>query len=91
MTCNSGAGPWILHHHEEPGWILCSEVAFTNIGHPQISAGIRSCLSICLAKQEAMTYKDDEVPSQYIIQHADEIMRSLYTYLLKNNYVFHKA
>jgi hypothetical protein len=89
MTCNSGVGPWILHHHEEPGWISCSEEAFVNIGHPQVSTGIRSCFAICLAKRESMTSEDDKSPSDYIIDHEHEIMRSLYAYLLKNNYVFH--
>lgn len=89
MTCNSGTGPWIRHHYEEPGWISCSEMAFTNIGYPQVSDGIRSCLAVCLSKGDAMTYKDDEIPSNYIIEHADEIMRSLYVYLLKHNYAFH--
>jgi len=91
MTCNSGAGSWILHHQEEPGWISCSEEAFANIRHPQVSAGIRSCLAICLAKREAVTSDDDKIPSDYIIDHEHEIMRSLYTYLLKHGYDFQRG
>ena len=88
MTSNSGTGAWILHHHEEPGWIACSEAAFANIGYPQVADGIRSCLAICLEKRGSMTHKDDEVPSNFIMDHEHEIMRSLYTHLLKHGFVF---
>lgn len=88
MTCNSGTGPWIQHRHEEPGWIVCAEEAFANIGIPQVSDGIKSYLEIYLAKGEAVTLEDDEVPSNYIMDHEHDIIRSLYRYLLKHNYVF---
>ena len=91
ITCGSGTGAWIHYHHDEPGWMACAEEAFANIGHPVVSDGIRTCLAVYLSKRETMSSKDDEVPSNYIMEHEHEIMRSLHTYLLKSNYVFHHA
>jgi hypothetical protein len=88
ITCNSGTGAWIHYHHDEPGWIDCAVEAFTRIGYPQIGDGIRNCLTIYLDRGDAMTCKDDEIPSNFIIDHEHEIMRSLYVYLLTHNFVF---
>jgi hypothetical protein len=91
ITCNSGTGEWIAYHHDEPGWIDCAVEAFEHIGHPQVAVGIQSCLTVFLSKRDSMTYKDDEVPSNYIMDHEHEIMRSLYSYLLSHGYVFRAA
>jgi hypothetical protein len=88
ITCNSGTGAWIHYHHDEPCWIDCAVEAFARIGYPQIGDGIRSCLVVYLDRGEAMTYKDDEIPSSFIIDHEQEIMRSLYEYLVAHHFVF---
>jgi hypothetical protein len=89
ITSNSGSGAWIAHHHDEHGWIDCAAEAFVRIGYPQVGEGIRSCLAVYLDKGDAMTYKDDEIPSSFIIDHEEEIMRSLYEYLVAHGFVFH--
>lgn len=88
ITCDSGTGAWIHYHHDEPGWIDCAVEAFQRIGYSQVGEGIRSCLSVYLDRGEAMTYKDDEIPSHFIMDHEQEIMRSLYAYLIANGFVF---
>ncbi len=35
-----------------------------------------------------MTYKDDEIPSDFIIDHAHEIIQALHTYLLAHDFLF---
>ena len=88
ITCNGGTRAWIGYHHDDPGWIEGAQEAFNRIGHPQVSEGIRTCLAVFLAKDGEMTYKDDEVPSSYIMEHEDEIRFSLYTYLVANSFEF---
>jgi hypothetical protein len=88
ITSNSGTGAWIAYHHDEPGWIDCAVEAFARIGYPQIGDGIRSCLAVYLDRGDAMTSKDDEIPSSFIIDHEQEIMRSLYEYLVAHHFVF---
>jgi hypothetical protein len=88
ITCDSGTAAWIHYHHDEPGWMDCAVDAFTRIGYPQVSEGIRSCLAVYLSKRGSMTHKDDEVPSNFIMEHEHEIMRSLYAYLVKHKYLF---
>ena len=88
ITCNAGTGAWIHYHHDEPGWITFASEAFARIGHPQVGEGLGSCLAIYLSNRDAMTSKDDRIPSDYIVDHEHEIMRSFYAYLLKNGYEF---
>lgn len=88
ITGNSGTGAWIAYHYDEPGWIDCAVEAFSHIEYPKVGEGIRSCLAVFLSKRDSMTYKDDQIPSRYIIEHADEIMRALYAYLLAHGYDF---
>jgi hypothetical protein len=88
ITSNSGTRAWIAYHHDETGWIDCAIEAFRHIGHPQISDGIKRCLSVFLSKRDSMTSKDDEIPSHYIIDQADNIVRSLHAYLLAHGYVW---
>jgi hypothetical protein len=88
ITSNSGTGAWIAYHHDEPGWIDCAVGAFERIGYPQVGDGIRSCLAVYLSKRDAMTYKDDETPSSFIIDHEREIIQALHTYLLAHSFVF---
>jgi hypothetical protein len=89
ITGNSGTGSWIHYHHDEPGWIDCAAEAFVHIGYPEVSDGIRRCLGVYLLKRDAMTSEDDEVPSNYIIDHGHDIMRSLYIYLVVHGFKFH--
>jgi hypothetical protein len=89
ITCDCGTGGWIHYHHDEPGWIDHVTEAFVRIGYPEVSEGIKRCLGIYLSKREAMTSKDDEVPSNYIIDHEHDIMRSLYIYLVAHGFTFH--
>ena len=88
ITSNSGTGAWIAYHHDEPGWIDCAVEAFERIGYPQVGDGIRSCLAVYLSKRDAMTSKDDEIPSSFIIDHEHEIIQALHTYLLAHSFVF---
>ena len=88
ITCNSGTGAWIAYHQDEPGWLDCAIEAFERIGYPQVSEGIRSCLAVYLSKGDAMTCKDDEIPTDFIIDHAHEIIQSLHTYLLAHDFLF---
>ena len=86
VTGDSGTRAWVAYHYNESDWIDCAVEAFGRIGYPQLGEGIRSCLEVFLSKRDSMTYKDDEIPSSYIIDHADDIMRALYTYLLAHGY-----
>jgi hypothetical protein len=88
ITCNSGTGAWIAYHHDEPSWIDCAVEAFERIGYPQVGDGIRSCLANYLSKRDAMTYKDDEIPSNFIMDHEHEIIQALHAHLLAHNFVF---
>jgi hypothetical protein len=88
ITRNSGTGAWIAYHHDELGWIDCAVQAFSRIGYPQIGDGIRGCLAVYLSKRDSFSYKDDEIPSNFIIDHQQEIMRSLYEYLSAYDFVF---
>src|SRR5579863_8106174 len=88
ITCDSGTGAWIHYHHDEPGWIDGAVEAFARIGHAEAVEGIRSCLAVYLSKRGSMTRKDDEIPSDYIIDHEHEIMRSLYAHLIKHGFTF---
>jgi hypothetical protein len=88
ITGDSGTGAWIACHRDEPGWIDSAVEAFGRIGYPQVGDGIRSCLAVYLSKRDAMTYKDDEIPSNFIMDHEQEIMRSLYEHLVAHDFVF---
>jgi hypothetical protein len=88
IACDSGTGAWIHYHHDEPGWIDGAVEAFARIGHSEVGDGIRSCLAVYLSKGGSITSEDDVIPSDYIIDHEHEIMRSLYTHLLKHSFVF---
>jgi len=88
ITSNSGTGAWIACHHNEPGWINCAVEAFERIGYPQVGEGIRSCLAVYLAKRDAMTYKDDEILSSFIIDNEPEIIQALHAHLLAHSFAF---
>ena len=88
ITCDSGTGAWIHYHHDEPGWIDCAVQAFARIGYPQIGEGLRSCLAVYLDRGDTMTCNDDEIPSNFIMDHEQEIIRALHTYLLAHSFVF---
>lgn len=88
ITCNSGTGAWIHYHHDEPGWIDSAVEAFTRIGYPEVGEGIWRCHAVYLDRGEAMTSQDDAVPSTFIINQEEKIMRALYDYLIARDYVF---
>jgi len=91
LTCEEGLGGWIDHHHDEQGWIDCAVEAFTRIGYPQVADGIKSCRAVYLEKGGTMDYgDDDEIPSRYITNHADEIMQALHSYLVAHDFSFRR-
>jgi hypothetical protein len=88
LTLEGNTGDWICDHHDEPGWIDCGVDAFTRIGYPQVGDGIKSYLAAYLEKGEAMSDEDHEIPSDYIANHALEIMQALHSYLVAHNFSF---
>ncbi|HSY43873.1 MAG TPA: hypothetical protein VK811_08165 [Candidatus Acidoferrum sp.] len=89
ITCDAGTGAWIHYHHDEPDWMDRAAEAFIHIGYPEISDGIKHCLDVYLSRRDAMTYEDDEVVSNRIMDHEHDIMRSLYIYLVVHGFKFH--
>jgi len=88
ITENAGMMAWIHYHHEEEGWIDCAREAFSRIGHPQVSEGLKQCVEIYLKKCGSLTYEDDSAQSRYIWDHENDIMQSLYSYLISAGYNF---
>ncbi len=88
ISCDAGTMAWVHYHHDEEGWIECACEAFNRIGHPSVGEGMRECLATYLVKRGSLNSEDDRNPSDYIIDHEEQIMRDLHAYLVAGGFAF---
>jgi len=88
ITNNAGMLAWIDYHHEEKGWIRFAQEAFKRIGHSEVSEALGQCLEVFMKKHGSLTHEDDASQSRSIHNYENEIMQSLYAYLVTNDFKF---
>ena len=90
VTMNAGMENWVHYHHDKADWINEGQLAFYTIGFPNVSKSLGSCLDKYYWNGKSLEGVDFSQMSRSIWDKEEEIIVSLYRYLMTNKFTFSK-